>query len=141
MNSIEINAMISRLLESAIEPGSRNRLDVFRLRDDANEYLANYDSELERFPELVGQSHFNLVMADHDFSHDALFIAYGFRPAELVLFAGRGSAAEVKDVCEHESPEDFDAFCELLRDRVHFSCPPLRLPKQAAIGWLGRDWK
>src|SRR5215468_3821241 len=141
MDSIETHAMISRLLESASEPGSKNRLDTFRFRDGAAQYLGDYDSELERFPLLVGQPHFNLVMADYDLSRDAVFVAYAFEPGELLLFAGRCSAAAVKDVCEHESPDDFEKFCQLLRDKASFSCPPVRLPRPAAIAWLGRDWK
>lgn len=141
MDSIEAHAIVSRLLESASELESKNRLDAFAFRDDAAQYLGRYDSELERFPELVGQPHFDLVMADYDLSRDAVFVAYEFRPAEMVLFAGRGSAAAIKDVCEHESPEDFDRFCKLLRDRATFSCSPVCLPRTAAVAWLQRDWK
>jgi hypothetical protein len=136
MDSIEIHAMVSRLLELASEPGAENQLDAFGFRDDAAQYLADYDSELKRFPELVGQPHFDLVMADYDLSRDTVFVAYAFEPEEMVLFAGRGSAAAVKDVCEHEAPDDYDGFCKLLRDRATFSSPPVRLPRPAAIAWL-----
>src|SRR6516162_6916340 len=107
MDSIETHATVARLLESASDPGSKNRLDALGFRDDVAKYLGDYDSELERFPELAGRSHFDLVMADYDLSRDAVFVAYAFEPGEIVLFAGRGNAASVKDVCEHEAPEDF----------------------------------
>jgi hypothetical protein len=141
MDSIETHAMVSRLLESASEPGSKNQLDAFGFREDAAQYLVDYDSELEQFPELVGQPHFDLVMADYDLSRDAVFVAYAFQRAEMVLFAGRGSAEGVKDVCEHESPDDFDRFCKLLHDKATFSCQPVHLRRPAVVAWLQRDWK
>jgi hypothetical protein len=134
MDNIETHAMISRLLESAGEPVSENQLEAFGFRDDAVRYLNDHDSEIARFPELIAQSHFDLVMADYVPSRDAVFVAYAFEPEELALFAGRGRAATVKDVCEHEAPEDFDDFCELLRAKTSFSCPPLR-----GLGEIGND--
>ena len=139
--SIEIHADVSRLLESVCESNSRNQFTAFEVRDHAVEFLTDYDSEIERFPELAGQTHFNFIMADSEFRRDAVFIAYLFRPAVLELIAGRGDAFELRSFVEQELSEDVDKAADSLRRRARFSSAPMKIDRRLAVQWLGRDWK
>lgn len=139
--SIEVHAEVSRLLESVCEPDSENRFTAFEVRDHAVEFLTNYDSEIQRFPHLAGQTHFEFVMADYDLKRDAIFIAYLFRPEVLELLAGRGDAFALRSFVEQELPEDTDQAADSLRRQARFSAAPLQLERRRAVEWLGRDWK
>lgn len=139
--SIEIHADVSRLLESVCEARSENRFSAFEVRDHAIEFLNNYDSEIQRFPELAGQTHFEFVMADYDLKRDAVFIVYLFRPDVLELLAGRGDAFALRSFVEQELPEDTDESAEALRCRARFSVAPVQIERRRAVEWLGRDWR
>jgi hypothetical protein len=138
--SIEIHAEVSRLLESVCESNSRNQLTASEVRDHAVEFLTDYDSELERFPELVGQTHFELIVADSDPGRDAVFVAYFFRPQLLELIAGRDAGFDLPSFVEQELAEDTDEAADSLSERARFSAPPLQMQRQLAVEWLGRDW-
>ena len=139
--SIEVHAEVSRLLESVCEPDSENRFTAFEVRDHAVEFLSNYDSEIQRFPQLAGQTHFEFVMADDDLNRDAVFIAYLFRPDVLELLTGRGDAFALRSFVEQELPEDTEKAAESLRRRSRFSVVPVQIERRRAVEWLGRDWK
>jgi hypothetical protein len=139
--NIEVHAEVSRMLESVCEPDSENRLTAFEVRDHAIEFLNDYDSEIQRFPELSGQTHFEFVMADYDLKRDAVFIAYLFRPEVLELLTGRGDAFELRSFVEQELPEDTDAAADSLRRQARFSAGPVQIARLRAVEWLGRDWK
>src|SRR3974390_982025 len=109
MDNIEIHAEVSRMLESVCEPDSKNRFTAFQVRDNAVKFLNFYDSEIERFPELAGTTHFEFFMADYDLSRDAVFVAYLFHPQVLELVAGRGEAFTLRSFVEHELPEEAEA--------------------------------
>ena len=139
--SIEIHAEVSRLLDSVCEFNSKNRFTAFEVRDNAVEFLTRYDSEIERFPELAGETHFDFIMADYEPGHDAVFVAYLFRPQVLELIAGRGDASELGSHVEHELPEDCDKAADSLRGWSRFSAAPIQIQRRLAVQWLGRDWK
>src|SRR6185369_5425194 len=140
-DSIQIHAEVSRLLESVCEPGSKNQFTAFEVRDHAVEFLTDYDSEIERFPELDGETHFEFIMADYDLSRDAVFVAYLFRPQVLELVAGRGDAFALRSFVEQELPEKVNAASESLRRRARSSASPVQIQRHLAVGWLGRNWK
>jgi hypothetical protein len=139
--SIEVHAEVSRMLESDCEPDSENRFTAFEVRDHAIEFLNNYDSEIQRFPELAGQTHFEFVMADYDLQRDAVFIVYLFRTDVLELLAGRGDAFALRSFVEQELPEDTDEAADSLRRRARFSAAPLQIERRRVVEWLGRDWR
>jgi hypothetical protein len=139
--SIEVHAEVSRMVESVCEPESENCFTAFEVRDHAIEFLNNYDSEIQRFPELAGQTHFEFVMADYDLKRDAVFVAYLFRPQVLELLAGRGDAFALRSFVEQELPEDTDAAADSLRNQAHFSGAPVHIERRRAVEWLGRDWR
>jgi len=141
MDSIEIHAEVSRMLESVCEPDSKNRFTAFEVRDHAVEFLTDYDSEIERFPELAASTHFEFIMADYDLSRDAVFVAYLFGPQVLELVGGRGEAFSLRSFVEHELPEDTDAAGDSLRRRARFSPAPVQVQRRLAVAWLGRDWR
>ena len=139
--TIEIHADVSRMLESVCEPDSKNRLTAFEVRHHAVEFLNDYDSEIQRFPHLVGRTHFEFVMADYDLRRDGVFVAYLFRPAILELVAGRGHAHGLRSYVEHDLPEDADAAADCLRSRARVSAAPVQIERRRAAEWLGRDWR
>src|SRR5690349_9686230 len=139
--SIEVHSEVSRMLESVCEPDSENCFTAFEVRDHAIEFLNDYDSEIQRFPELAGQTHFEFVMADYDLNRDAVFILFLFRPKILELLAGRGNAFALRSFVEQELPEDADAAADSLRDQARFSVAPVQSERRRAVEWLGRDWR
>ena len=100
-----------------------------------------YESEIERFPELVGTTHSNFVMADYDLSRDAVFVAFFFHPQFLELVAGRGGASTLRSRVEQEWPEDENAAGDWLCSRARFAAPPIRVQRPLAAKWLRRDWR
>jgi len=141
MDSIEIHAEVSRMLESVCEPDSKNWFTAFEVRDHAVEFLTDYDSEIGRFPEIAGSRHFEFIMADYDLGRDAVFVAYLFGPQVLELVAGRGEAFTLRGFVEHELPEDTAAVGDALRRRARFSPAPVQVQRHSAVAWLGRDWR
>jgi len=141
MDSIDIHAEVSRMLESVCEPDSKNRFTAFEVRDHAVRFLTDYDLEIERFPELIGTTHSEFVMADYDLSRDAVFVAYIFNPQLLELIAGRGEASTLRSFVEHDWPEEEDATGDSLRSHARFSAAPVQLRRCLAVEWLGRDWR
>lgn len=139
--SIAIYADVARMLESVCEPDSKNQLTAFEVHDHAVEFLNDYNSEIELFPQLAGHVHFEFVMADHDLRRDAVFVAYLFRPGGLELVAGRGDAFGLRSYVEHDLPEDTDAAADSLRSRARLSVAPLQIERRQAVEWLGRDWR
>jgi hypothetical protein len=139
--SIEIHADVSRLLETVCESNSRNQITASEVRDHAVEFLTDYDSEIERFPDLAGQTHFDLIMADYDPGRDAVFVAYFFRPQLLELIAGRDTGFDLRSFVEQELAEDTDEAVDSLPEWARFSAAPMQIQRRLAIQWLGRDWK
>lgn len=129
------------MLESVCEPGSENRFTVFELRDHAVVFLNDYDSEIERFSELAGTTHFEFIMADGDSSREVVFVAYLFREQVLELLAGRGDASALRSFVEHELPDEANAASESLRLRARFFAGPVQIQRQSAVRWLGRNWR
>lgn len=141
MDSIEIHAEVSRLLESACEPGSDNLFTVFEVRDHALTFLNDYDSEIDRFSELAGTTHFEFIMADGDSSREAAFVAYLFREQVLELIAGRGDSVALRRLVEREISDEPDAAIESLRLRARHFAGSVQIERQSAVRWLGRDWR
>ena len=109
------------------------------MRQWAIEYLDEYDDELVRFPELVGQPHWNLWMMDARFE-DALFAVLIFRTDGLEFFCGKGNAFEVKRFAECDFPDNPDEVLAMMAARFSIPKGSVRLGRRAAETWLGRGW-
>ena len=132
-------AEIAGRLNDTVAAESPNRVATEEIRCWAGDYLRDYDEELAHFPDLAGQSHWNLWMRDAR-PDDALFAVLIFRPDGVEFFCGTGKAAKIKSFSERDFPESHD---DLLAEMSHrFSIPAgsVRLSRGAAEKWLGRTW-
>ncbi len=135
----DVAADIERCLAAARVPGSPNEFTAAEIRDLAIEYLDEHDEEEREFPEIAGQAHWNLWMADTRFE-DALFAVLLFRPGGVGFLCGTGDAFAIKRFAEGELPDDIEAVpAELAR---LFAVPggSLHFNRAAAEAWLGRGW-
>jgi hypothetical protein len=134
-----VDAEIANRLAAAPAPGSPNRLSAQQIKEWAVEYLRDYDDELTRFPELVGQAHWNLWMMDAR-SEEALFAVLIFRADEVEFFCGTGIAFEVKSFAESDFPDNLDEVFEMMKGSFSIRGGSVRFERQAAEKWLGRSW-
>src|SRR4051794_13172734 len=98
--------MLAAGLDAAAEPNSPNRVTPAQLREWALEYLRERDDEAHQFPELAGQSHYTLWMADYELDRHAFFVVAIVRPAGIGLLCGRGNSYEIRDFSECEAVDD-----------------------------------
>lgn len=130
---------IDRILAATGVPGSPNEFTAAEIRGLVVEYLQDYDEEVRRFPDLAGQPHWNLWMADARFE-DALFAVLAFRPGGVEFLCGTGDACAIKRFAESDFPDDIEQVSAELSRLVAVPAGRLHLGRQAAEGWLGRGW-
>jgi hypothetical protein len=130
-------AEIASRLDETPAPDSPNRISERELREWAVKYLGEYDEELRRFPDLVGQAHWDLWMVDarHE---DALFAVLIFRNDGVEFFCGTGNAYDVREFAESQNPEELLGMMS-----ASFSIPgeSVRLSRSEAEQWLGPCWR
>jgi hypothetical protein len=139
MRPEQTEAEVGRRLAAAHRPGSKNEITAVELCQWAVDYLAEYDTELRRFPELAGQPHWNLWMNDAQFQ-DALFAVLVFRPGRLEFLCGTGDAYAIRRFAENDRPDEVERLpAEMAR---LFAVPEssLHLGREEAEAWLGRGW-
>jgi hypothetical protein len=123
-----------------------NGYTAAELRDWAVEYLAEYDTEMRRFPELARKPHWNLWMMEAR-SEDALFAALVFRQGGLEFVCGTGDAFAIKRFSESDFPDDVERLpAEIARlfavcDGSLYMAARMQRRGSAEDGrlWLGRN--
>jgi hypothetical protein len=138
-SSMLVETEIAALLQATCAPGSPNRITVSQLRDWAIDYLKEYDYELQRFPDLVGQPHWNLWMDDSRFE-DPLFAVLIFRTDDVEFLCGTGNAFEIRTFAESEFPDDPDDILEKMKARFSIPKGSVHLNGNSTKEWLGRGW-
>jgi hypothetical protein len=129
-----VAAEIDRRLAATRVPGSPNDFTAIEIRDMALEYLQDHDEEMRQFPEIAGQPHWNLWMADARLE-DALFAILVFRPGGVEFLCGTGDAIAIKRFAESDFPDHIEQVPVVMARR--FAVPEGR---EAAEDWLGRGW-
>jgi hypothetical protein len=137
--SDETNGEVTRRLTATLPPGSPNEITAAELRAWAVEYLRDYDAELSRFPELVGNPHWNLWMMDVRLE-DAMFAALVFRPGGVEFFCGTGEAFAIKQFADSDFPDDVEQLRAEMVRRFVVPESSLLLGREEAEAWLGRGW-
>lgn len=135
----QAEAEVARRLAAALEPDSPNEMTATDVRDWAIEYLSAYDDDLSRFPQLVGESHWDLMMMDAR-SEDALFVVLVFRTDSVEFFCGCGDAFDIKQFSESDFPENVEQMFSEMARRFLIKEGTFRLPREQAEMWLGRGW-
>jgi hypothetical protein len=129
---------IARRLAALTRPDSVNAISAQELREWVAGYLRRHDEELARFPDEVGQPHWNFWMKDFELG-DAVFAAVVFRPGGLEFFCGTGDCYAIKRFGESEFPDDPEQIPVEMRRRFTVPDASLHLGQEAAAAWLGRD--
>lgn len=129
---------IKMLLASAREVDSKNVLTPDKVHQWLSDYLARYDDELKRFPEISSEPHFDLLMADYERLRDAFFVVVVFSGNEVFLTAGRGDSASVRRFAENDFPENTLEVIGELQKRFKMFGPPLIVSRQELDSWLKR---
>ncbi|MCE5326224.1 MAG: hypothetical protein LLG01_07385 [Planctomycetaceae bacterium] len=135
---IRTEQAVSQLLAEAAETGSDNRIDQSRLRQHVRDYLGFWAEELASFPELRGQSHWNVTMADGDPTREGLYVLECFHDQRIELLCGRGDSGAIRHFCEHDAPEDPADVLQLMHKKFPASAKTMTLDQQAAEAWLER---
>ncbi len=130
---------IAKRLAATLTPGSPNRISAQEMKEWAVEYLGDYDDEVARFPELVGQPHWNLWMMDARYE-DALFAVLIFRPDGAEFFCGTSNGFQVKGFAESHMAVDPDSVLPQMSAGFSIPAGSVRFDRRAAEKWLGRSW-
>ena len=136
---MDTTAEIAQQLHDVPGANSRNSVSPDELKRWANEYLDEYDEELARFPELVGQTYWNLWMRDRSLP-DAFFAVLVFSPNSLEFFCGTGDSFQIRDFAEHELFDDAATMSTAMKQRFRIPEPTLAIDRASAEEWLGRSW-
>jgi hypothetical protein len=131
---------IDDILDAIAEMGSPNRITSAELREWALEYLQDWDEEVARFPELAGECHWNLWMADYDRNKDAFFSVMVFSPSGIELVCGRGDSRSIRVFSESEFPKSIDRLIPEMKRRFRVFHQLDALPRGVAETWLGRSF-
>jgi hypothetical protein len=135
----DIGAEIAARLEQTCRQGSPNQFPAGKIPALACKYLDEQDTELQRFPELVGKAHWNLWMADVE-PEDAVFVVLIFRAEDLEFFCGTGNAYDVRTFAESDFPEDPAELLVAMSTRYSIPSGNVHFSRSAAEKWLGRGW-
>jgi hypothetical protein len=135
----QTEAEIDHRLAATLQPGSPNVIRAAELREWAVEYLTDYDEELDRFPELVGESHWNLWMKDGSLQN-AMFAVLVFQSSGVKILCGTGKASSVKGFANSGFPDDVEQLPEELARLFAMPEGNLYLDRTDAEAWLGRGW-
>jgi hypothetical protein len=135
----DVTADIDRRLAATRVPGSPNEFTAAEICDLAVEYLGFHDEEVRGLPEIAGQPHWNLWMADARLE-DALFAVLVFRPGGVEFVCGTGDAFAIRRFAESDFPDDIERVPAEMSRRFAVPAGSLHLSREAAEGWLGRGW-
>jgi hypothetical protein len=137
--AMQIAGQIELQLSAVIAPDSPNRFDAPEIQALALEYLESYDEELRDFPDLAGESHWNLWMADER-AEDAVFVLMVFHPGRVEFLCGTGDASAIRNFAEHRLPESMYLLANEFRQRFAAPADALQLSREQVESWLGRSW-
>jgi hypothetical protein len=135
----DVTADIDRRLAATRVPGSPNEFTAAEVRDLALEYLGFHDDEVRQFPEIAGQQHWNLWMADAQFE-DALFVVLVFYPKGVEFLCGIGDAFAIKRFAERDFSDEVEKVPAEMARLFTVPTGSLHLSCAVAAGWLGRGW-
>jgi hypothetical protein len=136
-----LDAEVGRLLKTAETPSHPCPLTACEFRERVLEYLADYDSELVRWPELSSVMHWNLWLWDAPGSpeRDAFFAVVDIRRDGVELAVARGRQQSIREFADSDFPDDAEQVLPQLSRLcpLHFST--IRIDRDRAVLWLGRD--
>ena len=100
------------------------------------DYLKRYDDELKRFPNLLHEPHFDLLMADYDRNREGLFVVAVFQSNEVSFLVGRGDSLKVREFAESTFPDNvLNVFPELSK-QFHVFSQPLSVIRSNFDSWI-----
>jgi len=131
-----MNEQIESLLNSSSEAGSKNQLSAGQVRNWLSDYLELFKEDLQRFPELAGKPHADVLMADFDPNKQAQFLVAAFVGDTVTFRAGRGKVSTVRRFLERESPLDAASLIGEMGARFFLAEPIITVSRQELARWL-----
>lgn len=96
-----------------------------------------YQEEVRRFPNLIGEPHGDVAMADFDRNRPALFMVALFSDETITFACGKGESVSIRSFLEQEGPADANQLITELAARFHVSAEKLTVGRQEFADWLG----
>ena len=133
----EVEAALHALLR-AVGRSDGNQLDVAAVRRIAGETHQEIVADNLAHGGSLHEPYWNLIMADENPDHDAVYVLTVWRPDALTMYVGRAPRQDVLEVCDRFSLSEIDAV-ESEMERLHqIRSRHVRAPRSVAEYWLSQ---
>jgi hypothetical protein len=127
---------LKAMIASVSEPDSENTLTTEKIHQWLLGQRSRHEEELNKFPQISTEPHFDLMMADYNRSRDGVFIVVVFQSENVCFLAGRGNSLQVREFAETDFPEDVSEVIPELRRRFYTGKQLLTVPEAELNRWL-----
>lgn len=126
---------IESLINLVVETDSKNQLTIQQVQDWLARYLAAYDDELVRFPELAAKPYVDVIAADFVHGRPAFFIVAMLTGKTVRIAAGLADGHALRSFLEQEFPDDPGEIINELSQRFTLADRQLTVDRQAIENW------
>jgi hypothetical protein len=131
-----VQKILSKMLAKVARFDSGNPFSPKNLKPCMQEYLEFMKEEAEQFPEICGEDHWNLDMADGNPTKPATYIAYVFRKQSVVVCCGRGDGFQIRGFAEREFEGEPSELPDALYTRFGEPFQRIELSLDEVNAWL-----
>ena len=129
--------LLEKSLDSIAGDNKLNRALVSDVRDWTAEYLASYREELQRFPDLENEPHWELIACD-DASEPAVFVIMTFTKTQYGVLVGRDEFPAVREFAKN-TESDVETAVETAHARFSNLSGPITLSISEMQRWIGEN--
>jgi len=131
-----MNESLAKLLNEAAGPVSPNRLQLHHIKDSLVRYLKRHQREVIEFPQLLGEPHWNVLVADFDLDFPSVFLAVLFVDETATFIAGHGESIAVRDFVDRDFPDNPMDLLPELEARFTLAQAPFNVCRDELNTWL-----